>query len=495
MLTPKRQRRPCVPDGEQNILRYSPGGPTLERFFASNARRRCLLGPFGSGKSAANCQEIIRRAKHQAPDAQGVRKTRWAVVRNTYGELKQTTVRTWQDWWGPQFGSFTNQSPFEHKVRFGLRDGTKVECDVIFLAMDDEADAKKFLSLEVTGIFFNEVREIRQSIVNAADGRIGRFPKTVRRDGKVVFGPTWYGIIADTNMPDEDHWLHELYQSPDNGGWEFFRQPGGVVKNDNGEWVETPDAENLNNLPTGYYVNQLAGKSEEWVSVYLASEFGRIPDEGAYFTDEMKRAEKEGRIANILHDPALAVHTFWDLGIDDYMAIWFGQGVSGQWRWIDYYENTGKALGHYAKIVAEKARERDFTYGKDIWPHDGATRLDGKGENPERRCDIWEDLTGRLPVVLDRPKPNSFGDELEAMRKLIAVSLFDRTHCYEGLKHLRRYSREFDSARNVFKREANHDDHSHGADAFRAAATGRQKCTNDVWKGDYNKYSQGMAVV
>lgn len=469
----------------QKILRYSPAGATTEAFFMSNARRRCLFGPFGSGKSTAACNEIFRRARYQEPDQQGIRRTRWAVVRNTYPDLKNTTVRTWRDWFGEQYGQFLNVAPFEHKLRFGLADGTMVEADVIFLAMDQEKDVSRFLSLEVTGVFFNEVREIHQSIVNAADGRIGRFPSM--RDG----GPTWYGLIADTNMPDEDHWLHELYRAPDKGGWAFFRQPGGVIKVD-GAWVESSDAENLENLVPHYYKNQLDGKSDQWISVYLGAEFGRVPDEGAYYTDELNRAEKDGRIGDVLHDPSLPVHTFWDLGIDDYMAIWFGQAVGGQWRWIDYYENTGKALGHYARVMKEKETERDFMFGKDVWPHDGVARVDGTGDNPERRCDIWKGLTHRDPVILKRSDP---GDGIEAVRKLIGMSRYDAKHCAIGLRHMRRYGREFDAVRNVFKKEPCHDEHSHCADAKRTAAMGKDKCSNDVWKGrSYDEFSQGMAL-
>ncbi len=481
-------------DSAEERLVYTPTGPVMREFFRSNARKRCLFGPFGSGKSAASCNEIFRKARKQAPNADGIRQTRWAIVRNTYGELKQTTVRTWRDWFGDQWGQFTQQSPYEHKLRYGLRsDGTTVEADVIFLAMDDEKDVKKFLSLEVTGVFFNEVREIRRSIVDAADGRIGRYPRTIKRNGVTVFGPTWHGIIADTNMPDEDHWLHDLYRQPDNGGWEFFRQPGGVCIDHAGNWQENPEAENLGNLPDGYYQNQLAGKSSEWVSVYLGAEFGRIPDDGAYYTDEMKKADKDGRICEITYDPTEPVHTFWDLGLDDYMAIWFGQCVQGQWRWIDYYENTGKALGHYAKVFAEKEKERDFFYGKDVWPHDGVNRVDGDGDQPERRCDIWKRLTKRDPIILKR---HGVGDGIEATRALISTSRYDKRYCADGLRHLRRYGREFDQVRNVFKPEPRHDEHSHCADAKRTAAMGQDKVTNDVWATkDYSKYGQGMAVI
>lgn len=174
-----------------SVISYRAPGPVASRFLRSSARRRVIMGPFGSGKSVACCVEIMRRAREQAPTQDGVRRTRWAVVRNTYPDLKNTTVKTWRDWWGDDFGVFSRVAPFVHHMKFPLDDGTRVDCEVIFLAMDDEADAKKFLSLELTGIYFNEVRELKRAVVEAGDGRLGRYPSM--KDG----GPSWYGMIAD----------------------------------------------------------------------------------------------------------------------------------------------------------------------------------------------------------------------------------------------------------------------------------------------------------
>jgi hypothetical protein len=165
---------------EQKPVRYRAPGPTLDRFFASNARKRLIAGPFGSGKSVASQQEIVRRARLQMPDTNGVRKTRWMVVRNTYDQLKTTTVKTWKDWFGPQFGTFIDSAPFEHRLKFPLADGSLVEADVLFRAMDKSEDVNKFLSFEGTGVYFNEIREIRKELVDAADGRIGRYPSMRR---------------------------------------------------------------------------------------------------------------------------------------------------------------------------------------------------------------------------------------------------------------------------------------------------------------------------
>ena len=457
------------------VLYRSPG-QTVSRFFACNDRKRVIAGPYGSGKSVACQQEIVRRARLQKPNASGVRRTSWCIVRNTYDQLKTTTVKTWKDWFGTQFGQFINSAPFEHKMRFPLEDGSEVEADVMFKAMDLDADVAKFLSLEVTGVYFNEIREIRKSIVDAADGRIGRFPSM--RDG----GPTWHGIWGDTNMPDEDHWLYDVAEKDPASGWTVFKQPGGVIKV-NGVWVPNPDAENIGNLVPGYYTNQLAGKSDAHISVYLGAEYAHVPTDGTYFAEELLDAQRDGRIGDVPPDRALPVHTFWDMGVGDDMVLWFGQGTGGAWRWVDYYENSGKNLSHYANVIADRAKDRKWTIGREVWPHDGNVREQTaqaqalKADEAARRADVWKDLTGRNPVVLANAP---LSDGIEAGRTLIGLSRFDKTNCSEGLRRLRRYKRHLDKTRNVFTRDEDHDENAHAGAAWRTCAMGKNKIGNTV---------------
>ena len=72
--------------------------PTLKKFALSNVRTRCAMGPFGSGKSSACVMEIIRRAHMQAPGPDGIRRSRWAVIRNCYSDDTEilTEKRGWQ---------------------------------------------------------------------------------------------------------------------------------------------------------------------------------------------------------------------------------------------------------------------------------------------------------------------------------------------------------------------------------------------------------------
>jgi hypothetical protein len=247
---------------KQRTIAYTPS-PTLTHFHASNAFVRGVRGPIGSGKSVAMCWEIYTRAMEQAAGPDGVRRSRWVVIRNTYGELESTTLQTWLDWFPSDVvGRVVYGAPITQLCKFKHDDGSTVELDVWFLALDRPDHVKKLLSLECTGIWINEARELPKAILDAATGRVGRFPS--KRDG----GATWFGVIMDTNPPDTDHWWYRLAEEEHPAEHEFFSQPPG----------DAPDAENVDNLPAGYYPRLRAGKSDEWIRVYVRGDYGFVLD-------------------------------------------------------------------------------------------------------------------------------------------------------------------------------------------------------------------------
>jgi hypothetical protein len=137
--------------------------PTVAKFFKSKGFVRGIMGPVGSGKSYACCAEIWRRAIQQKPSPRdGIKYTRFAIVRNTNPMLKTTTLKTWLELmpehvWGPVKYS----PPIIHHIKLPPRDGAAgIDCEVIFLALDDPKDVRKLLSLELTGAWVNEAREL-----------------------------------------------------------------------------------------------------------------------------------------------------------------------------------------------------------------------------------------------------------------------------------------------------------------------------------------------
>lgn len=221
----------------------------------SDAFVRGIRGPFGSGKSTVCVMEIMRRAQLQPQGFDGKRRSRWAVIRNTYPELRTTTIKTWHQWFPPSLGHWQAEGPPTHRITTG-----DLDLEVIFLALDRPDDIAKLLSMELTGAWINEAREVPKAVLDGLTGRVGRFPSAM------MGGRGWSGILMDTNPPDTDHWWYRLAEEQKPDGFEFFVQPSG----------RSPDAENRENLPDGYYERQIAGKDPDWVKVYVDAEYGYV---------------------------------------------------------------------------------------------------------------------------------------------------------------------------------------------------------------------------
>lgn len=267
---------------------YEPDGTVLADYLFDNSHVAIIRGPIGSGTSSCSCQRIYRHAVEQNPSpVDGKRRSRWGIVRNTYGELRNTTMKTWLDWFPEElYGRVTWSRPMLHEVRVG-----DVELDVHFFALDDEADLAKMRSLEMTGWWFNELEYIPKSILDEAESRTGRYP--AMKDG----GAKWDGVIADMNAPNEEHWVPRMMGEapyPDDvpeedrpvkpRSWEYFVQPAAVLelKGPDGKTVTgyttNPKAENLKWLKKGYYEEKLAGKSKRWVDSRLRNVITFVTD-------------------------------------------------------------------------------------------------------------------------------------------------------------------------------------------------------------------------
>ena len=372
-------------------LKYKPGGESLRAFLRSSTFFRGIRGPVGSGKSVGCCIEIMRRAAQQEPDANGVRKTRWAVIRNTNPQLKTTTIKTWLDWFPEdQWGKFSWVPPFTHRIKVG-----DIDCEVIFLALDKPEDVKKLLSLELTGAFVNEAREVPKEIIDACTMRVGRFPSM--KDG----GPTWYGVIADTNAPEEDHWWPVMagetpmpehvtreqalmLVKPDD--WEFFTQPGGMIetRDKDGEvtgYELNPLAENRKHLTPDYYPKIIQGKTKSWIDIYVLNRLGVLVDGKPVYADW----DNDKHIAEerIVAAPGVPMVIGMDFGLTP--AAVFCQNIRG--RWIVLKE-----------LVA-------FDMGADRFAKQVRTFLATEFPNHANNYIIWGDPAGDYRAQTDETTP------------------------------------------------------------------------------------------
>ena len=254
----------------------APQGDVLAEYMALRGRVTFIMGPIGSGKTYGSCQRIFTQMCEQEPNSSGMRKSRWIAVRNTYPDLKGTTIKDWRELYDNdevKLGKFNMDFPPTHSLDFDLPDGTRVISEIVFLALDRPDSVRKLRGLQVTGFWLNEVKELSKSVVDMCDGRHGRYPDNC----------SWHGMIGDTNAPDTDHWYYKLAEEVKPDGWTFLKQPGGVLEiiegpigNRRHKWVPNPQAENINNLPDGYYIRQVQSKSPDWIRVNLANKYGHV---------------------------------------------------------------------------------------------------------------------------------------------------------------------------------------------------------------------------
>lgn len=290
---------------------YTPGGQTLLNFHQDSSKMiRLLMGAYRSGKSTACCAEIIFRACAMPPMDDGVRRSRWAIIRNTMGELKTTTLNTWQMWFSKLGIVKTIQKPImTHYHTFNDGHG-KITLELIFLGLDNEKDKEKLDSLELTGAYINELQYIPHGIFMHLIGRIGQYPPVESIGGNSSC--CW--LITDTNPPDEDHWVHEYFEMNSPSNVIIYHQPPGLLKNTKGQWVMNENADNVKNLRQNYYYDiALANNFDpEYIKVKCRGEYGLIKVGKPVFPDYNDDLHS---IENIEILPDEPIYIFWDYGL------------------------------------------------------------------------------------------------------------------------------------------------------------------------------------
>ncbi len=283
-----------------------PQGAVLGEYATCTSPISIIIGALGSGKTIQTCQKIFNLMIAQEPEG-NIRKSRWYAVRNTYADLLSTTMKDWLSLYD-DLGKHTKGGlePPTHKLRFMLEDKTIVEAEMVFIALDRDDSVKKVRGAQLTGVWLNEVKELNKAVVDMLDLRHGRYPSN----------PTWHGMLGDSNAPDTDHWLYKLAEETKPESWTFFKQPGGLIRSGKDmdgkiQWKLNPNAENINNLPKDYYLRGMQGKSDDWIAVNLANEYGYVSTGKAIFpeyNDNMHCREFE-------FIPKVPIYRSWDFGV------------------------------------------------------------------------------------------------------------------------------------------------------------------------------------
>ncbi len=377
--------------------------PTAAKFHHSKKLVRGFMGPVGNGKSVACIMEMLRVSMDQWPNNKGVRKTRWAIIRNTNPELRTTTLNTWKQWIPEQISPVTMhpiiRTTFIQPIK---QDGTSIEMEVYFLALDKPDDVKKLLSMELTGVFINEAREIPWAVVKAARERIGRFPSAIDgyQDTDKYKAPAQACkrkcLIMDTNPPDTDHWWYQLAEegclrkSQNKAvakrqvaeAFSFFRGPAPLFDNGDGTYEKNPKAENIKHLPGGhqYYLDMIAGNDEDQINVQVLGNYGTIKTgKPVYpsFNDRLHIADRHFREIE-----GFPICLGWDFGLTPACII--GQMTdNGQARIIAELVSDDMDVRQFARDVVKPFLQSKFPYseiGFSLADSAGNNRGEGEGK-------------------------------------------------------------------------------------------------------------------
>lgn len=415
------------------VIPYTPR-PLQRRFHEQRTRFCVLLCHRRFGKTVAAVNDLIRealrrggedwRAAYAAPFLGQAKAVAWDYCRRFAGVLPGTRF-------------------LESELVCILPNGARIR-----LVGTENADALRGLYLD--DLVLDEPADMERQVWS----QVFR-PMLADRQGRALFCGTPRGT---------DNLLYDVWQesgADTSGLWSRFRFPASVT----------------GCLPAAELAAARRAMDESEYRQEFECSFAAAL-RGAYYAALLDQAESEGRIARLAPDPALPVHTAWDLGMDDATAIWFFQAEpSGAWRMLDYYEAGGEGLAHYARVLRCKAAPagsvapgdmpalagRGFVYGQHIAPRDIRVRELGTGQS---RLESAAALGIRFSVAPGLP----LADGIDATRRRIPRLWFDAEHCARGIKALRAYRRQW--RRHGEASGPLHDWTSHAADALRYAATG-----------------------
>ena len=261
--------------------------PTCARFMSSDAFGRLLAGPVGSGKTLCCIFELLRRACEQEKAQDGYRYTRFAIVRQTLKQLKETVLKDIMS----ALRGIVQYKVTENTIFIKVGD---VRSEWIMIPLENIEDQRRLLSSQLTGAWINEAIEIDLSLIDPIAGRCGRFP------GPKLGGCSWKGVICDTNFPEEGSDWHLFMEHNTPEDWMMFYQPGGLTDYaENLMWLnQTPETLQLaeddqERLAQGRkYYERLAGSALglNWVKRYVHALFGDDPAGMAVFKDSFVKS-------------------------------------------------------------------------------------------------------------------------------------------------------------------------------------------------------------
>lgn len=395
--------------------------PAFVPFHERKQRFAIMVCHRRAGKTVADVNDIIRRAvEERKPDG------RYGYIAPYRGQVKEIGWQYLKRFAAP----LLDGDPNESELRVNLLGGQTLR-----LYGADNPDALRGGYLDGVGV--DEFADIRPSLWTEV-----LRPMLADRQG--------WATIKGT--PKGKNGFYDLDQAAKLKPAEWFRMR--LRSSESGIIPQSELDSMLLEMGSDRYMQELECSFETAVK-------------GAFYAEELRRAQEQNRIRPLPIERAVRVHTAWDLGRTDSTAIWFIQCVGRERRLIDYYESSGVGPDHYADVLEEKKRSKSnpegYLYGKHYLPFDIAY-TDWSATNGLSRKDTLEGLLCTEVQVV--PQHNVL-DGINAVRRMLDRTFIDPDRCTKGLEALRQYRRIWDEQLKDWKREPHHDWSSHGADALR----------------------------
>lgn len=234
--------------------------PTAKAFHDSKLEMRAFMGPAGLGKTTAMVMDLFMLMCEQPPNDEGLRNTKWAVVRKTYSDLKRTVLDSFRKWFPDGICRIVeSESPITAFITFPLEDGTIVNSKVYFFPMNRPETVEQIGDgLEVTGGWISGATDIDEAITLKIFERSGRYP--IGHEGSCL----GKRVMLDYNPPPEGHYLHRWFEVDAKKDEEPFRAlfrfppvltmeiPEGSTEPEDIIWKRNPYAEGVQYNPAGY---------------------------------------------------------------------------------------------------------------------------------------------------------------------------------------------------------------------------------------------------
>lgn len=457
---------------------------------------RVIMGPYGSGKSTWAAAEIVRRACAMPVWHAGRRRSKWGIVRNTSGELSTTTLATWLSWFEELGDLRKRQKPiltYEHTFNDGKG---IVELELLFIALDRPEDVRKIKSLELTGCYINELSEVPKAALVHMKGRVNRYPsKSLCKE------PYWSGIIADTNPPEDDHWIYKDFEENAFSGHKLFKQPPGLIKNKDGQWIRSVDCDNFINLPPDYYEKLSEGQTQEFINVFCLGKYGSVGSGKLVYPEFNSDVHAVSGLTAIQGDP---LFLGFDFGLTPACVV-MQLSARGQLLVLKEYVAEDMGIRSFADSVVIPSIKKDFPYCKI-----GSCYADPAGNN---RSEIMEEMSciGELNQLgLDTlpARTNDIAPRLSSVRYFLnkmvdgkPAFVLDKKNCptlFKGFTKGYIYSRVAVSGEDRYKDKPTKNMYSHPMDAMGYCcielASNRIYDENNNRKSTVNMYNPVMRI-